>query len=103
MVMAEVSDIGRSMASTSGWTSSSEAGSVGNNQSTNNSGCNAVPGGHQHDDGRFNLLRHSTNFRSSTENGSSTAWEWNLLSHNDEVYRDAYDRRYGFFVRCIKN
>jgi hypothetical protein len=40
------SDIGKSMASTSGWTSWSTAGTIGNNQASNNSsGFTALPGG----------------------------------------------------------
>ena len=39
---------------------------------------------------------------SSSESGSK-AWDRNLGTSNATVYRDAYDKAYGFSVRCLKD
>ncbi|MCX6224867.1 MAG: hypothetical protein NTV01_09000 [Bacteroidia bacterium] len=62
------SDIGRSMASSSGWNYSSVAGTIGNDQSGNNrSGFSGLPGGTRYYDGGFRSLGDAAVFWSSTD------------------------------------
>jgi len=98
------SDIGKSMASTSGWASSSILEAIGYNQSTNNSsGFRAFPGGHRVFGGGFDNLGFNAFFWSSTEYGSSLAWYHYIYNGSGSVLRSYYARRYGFSVRCLKN
>ena len=97
-------DIGKSMASTSGWTSSSSAGDVGNDQATNNSsGFTALPGGGRYGDGSFNNLGISGYWWSSSGSSSSNAWYRDLNYYNATVNRYDYYRESGFSVRCLKD
>ena len=98
------SDIGKSMASISGWMSSSSAGEVGNDQGSNNSsGFNAFPGGNRSYGGGFHGLGSSALFWSSSPVGSSYAWRRDLGGNRGGVYRGSNTRRYGFSVRCLQN
>ena len=98
------SDIGKSMASTSGWDSSSDAGDIGNNQSTNNiSGFNAFPGGYRYRISGFDYLGKRAFFWSSSEYDSLSALRWYLRYSRDDVRRFHHYRSYGFSVRCIKD
>ena len=97
-------DIGKSMASTMFWKSSSEPGKIGNNQPTNNScGFDALPGGERNSNGDFNGLGYTAHFWSMSPNGSSSAWIRFLSSHDDGFYQGYSYSRDGFSVRCLKN
>jgi uncharacterized protein (TIGR02145 family) len=92
------SDIGKSMASTSGWTSYSEAGTIGNNQASNNSsGFTALPGGYRYGGGGFSNLGGDAFFWSSSEVDASIAWGRGLGFNGDGVDRTNDYKRCRFF------
>lgn len=98
------SDIGKSMAFTSGWTSHSTAGRIGNDQGSNNrSEFTALPGGFRSYAGGFYGLGDYARFWSKSSEYVSDAWYRDLYYGGDGVYRGSDDRRGGFSVRCIKN
>ena len=99
-------DIGKSMASTSGWTTDPTAGNVGNNQSTNNSsGFSAVPAGYRKSNGDpvvWHELGTSIYFRSSTEDTPPASWYYSLLFNSSILGRASYASFNGYSVRCVK-
>jgi len=96
-------DIAKSMASTSGWTTYGTAGTIGNDQiSNNNSGFTAVPGG-MRDVNSFDDLENGTTFWSATEGGSSRAWARGLGYVNSIVGRGDDRQNLGYSVRCIQD
>jgi uncharacterized protein (TIGR02145 family) len=98
------SDIGKSMAATSGWTSYSPTGTVGNDQASNNSsGFAALPGGERSYFGGFDYLGYWAYFWSASGLGASDAWYRDLDYYDDGVDRFFNDRRGGFSVRCLQN
>ena len=97
-------DIGKSMSATSGWIAYSTAGTIGNDQASNNrSGFAALPGGCRGYGGTFSTAGNLAFFWSSSENGSSTAWYRNLTNSNDGVSRSSTFNRVGCSVRCLQN
>ena len=96
-------DISKSMGSAAGWTAFSLTGTIGNNQSTNNSsGFTAIPGGYRYYNKGFYDLGTYAEFWSSTQIGS-TAWYRALYYNNDGATRKDFNRGYGFSVRCLKD
>jgi len=96
--------IAMSMASTTGWISSTGTGAVGNDQSTNNdSGFNAFPEGYRNDDGSFNNEANFAFFWSSTEYNSDDAWFRSLSSYNSDLFRGGNHEQNGFSVRFVKD
>jgi len=96
--------IGKSMASTTGWFSSTGEGNVGNDQSLNNdSGFNAFPEGNRFYNGSFYYEGYFTIFWSSTENSADLAWSRDLT--NDNSYLNSYNnlKRDGFSVRFVRD
>lgn len=99
------SDIGKSMASTSGWTADGTAGNVGNDQASNNSsGFAAQAGGYRsNSDGTFNYVGYYGFWWSSTAFDASFAWRRYLYYDNANAGRSINNKQYGFSVRLIKN
>lgn len=97
-------DIGKSLASTSGWTSWQTMNSIGNTQQDNNaSGFSALPGGRRDEfRGQFDYVGGYAYFWSSTSGESTRAWTRGLAYQFDAVYRYTYGED-GLSVRCIKN
>ena len=97
--------IAKSMASNTGWVSSTEPGAPGNDQSLNNSsGFNAVPEGNRNYDGQFGDEGIFAVFWSSTESSADNAWSRDL-DHNTS-YLGRYsndDNRFGFSVRFVRD
>jgi uncharacterized protein (TIGR02145 family) len=99
-------DIAKSMAATSGWHESSLAGSVGNDQTKNNSsGFAALPGGFLHYKGLFDYLGHIGFWWSSSEGESGSDNAWSRYLKYDSLYLNntLYDKHKGLSVRCIKD
>lgn len=97
-------DIGKSLASTSGWSISTTEGSVGSDHSTNNScGFNAIPSGLRYIDGGFGELGLFTRFWSSSEGDYPFAWYRELYYESADMDRYYDRRRSGWSVRCIKD
>jgi len=98
--------IAKSLASTSGWLSSSVTGTVGNNDYPavqNRTGFNALPGGGRHNSGIFNTLKDTGAWWSSTE--AATGYAWNRSIYNNQVVlsKDANLKEVGFSIRCVRD
>ena len=98
--------IAKSMASTTGWNSSTNTGAVGNNQSLNNSsGFNALPSGFRYTQGYFSAFQGGDiGFWTSDENGSGFAWNYGLDYRFSNLERGGGNtKRYGFSVRFVRD
>jgi uncharacterized protein (TIGR02145 family) len=96
--------IAKSMASTTGWNSSTNTGAIGNTPSTNNtSGFTALPGGNRYFNGTFYDIGLNGSWWSSTEDDSSGA-DGRSLGYDDDHLSSYYDYEVsGFSVRCLRN
>ena len=98
--------IGKSLASTSGWTGSGFLESmIGYNQVTNNrTGFNAQPVGFRDaESGLFLNEGILCNWWSSTEHSDSIANKWNLEVWNSGLYHHINLKTSGYSVRCVKD
>ena len=96
--------IAKSIASTTGWNTSTDLGAVGNDQSLNNSsGFNAFPEGNRDDSGSFLNEGSNAIFWSSTETSTSYAWNRDLYLNNSYLSRDPPNEQNGFSVRFVRN
>ena len=95
--------IGKALASTTGWETSTLICSVGNNQSTNNvTGFNARPAG-QNDGSGYYDFGSMARFWSSTQASGSNAHIRYLYCIYNGVYSYDYNKSYAFSVRCLRN
>jgi uncharacterized protein (TIGR02145 family) len=83
------------MKSTTGWNN--------NGNGTNSSGFTALPGDTRNDTGGFYDVGRFGYWWSSSVAGSGNAWSRGLVYFNADVYRNYYDQRHGFSVRCISD
>jgi len=74
-----------------------------NTGATNESGFTALPGGYRDSNSGFNDLGNDTDFWSSTEGNSDSAWSRELLYNLASIYRFISSRRYGFSVRLVRD
>ena len=96
--------IAKSMASTTGWNSSTNTGAIGNDQSlNNNSGFNAFPEGFRFNIGSFLNEGDITFFWSSTESSADGAWDRLLFSNSWRLKRNGNFKQYGFSVRFVRD
>ena len=99
--------IAKSMASTTGWLSSTTLGTPGNNQSTNNSsGFNAYPKGWRWGFGMgFNGEVDTAVFWSTTDFSSSDAYFFDIRNYREYVFTggDFYYKVNGNSVRLVKD
>jgi uncharacterized protein (TIGR02145 family) len=100
------SDIGKSMAETSGWNASNTEGTVGNDQSSNNSsGFTAVPAGFRTHEGYY-AFSGSFGFwwtvTSSSDNSSDALLRF-LQNTSEMLGGTAYNKNKGLSVRCLKD
>ena len=65
-------------------------------------GFSALPAGYRTQYGS-NGMGDLTDWWTSDENDTNTALDRYLYSDQDEVYRLARDKQFGFSVRCVKN
>lgn len=86
---------GGKLKSTSGW--------YKDGNGTDNYGFAALPGGYRYYNGSFYDLGYYAFFWSSTERGSSNTWYRKLYYDLPRVYRNYYDKRYGFSVRLVRD
>ena len=96
--------IAKAMASTTGWSSSTEAGGVGNDQSLNNSsGFNAFPGGARNDNGSFYGEGYYAVFWSSNT-VAAFAWYHSLGNNNSVLNKNSgANEQDSFSVRFVKD
>jgi uncharacterized protein (TIGR02145 family) len=90
------SSAGGKLKSTTGWNSP-------NAGATNSSGFNALPGGYRGNNGGFDSVGYNGYWWSSSGAGSGSAWFRTLFYYYANVYRDDFDQRAGFSVRCARD
>ena len=96
--------IAKSMASTTGWNSSTNEGAIGNDQSLNNGSVfNAFPEGYRYNNGASNSEGYDAFFWSSTENNTINAWVRILYVNDSNLYRNNYLKQSGFSVRFVRD
>jgi len=66
-------------------------------------GFRALPAGNRSRGGAFSNVGRSAFFWSSSELDAGAAWSRFLGADNDDLYRDYYDKKNGFSVRCLKD
>jgi uncharacterized protein (TIGR02145 family) len=96
----------KALASVLGWNSYTGGGTVGNSDYSswrNITGFTALPGGYRSSDGTFYGIGLYGNWWSSSENGTSSAYNRCLFSNSSSVYRDNVAKICGFSVRCLKD
>jgi uncharacterized protein (TIGR02145 family) len=97
-------DIGKSMASKSGWNSFTLAGTTGNDQSSNNaSGFSALPGGGRFTSGGFFDVGTSVYWWSSTEASATSSWMRGINYDGSACGRGYKENVRGLSVRCISD
>ena len=95
--------IAKSMASTTGWFSSTGEGNVGNDQSSNNSsGFNAFPEGYRNVNG-YSINNNIVFFWSSTEYNTNNAWTRCLYNYYSYLWRSNTYNQNGFLVRFVRD
>jgi uncharacterized protein (TIGR02145 family)/uncharacterized repeat protein (TIGR02059 family) len=70
---------------------------------TNETNFTALPGGSRDFDGSFYGIGNYGDWWSSTESNTDIAWDWGMYYLDSNVYRDYYDKRDGFSVRCVRD
>jgi len=97
-------DIAKSMASTTGWDAYLTAGTVGNDQASNNSsGFTALPGGFRFDVGPCRDKGFGGLWWSTTEASLTNAWGRSMTCDLSILGRPYGVKNYGFSVRCLKD
>jgi len=74
-----------------------------NTGATNSSGFTGLPGGYRASGGGFYLLGEYGAWWSSSDAGSGTAWNRALAYYSANAYRDYFNHRLGFSVRCARD
>lgn len=98
--------IAKSLASTSGWNSSTNTGAVGNTDYPtyrNKSGFTALPGGGRLIDGSFSLIGSASYWLSATESDPIYVWYRSMYYKYNYVYRFDLNKEFGFSVRCVRD
>lgn len=98
-------NIGKSMAATSGWTPSSIAGQVGNDQTSNNSsGFTALSGGYRSNYGTFSSVGGYGYWWTSTEFNAGCSYDWGI-AYNSGLVTSYFcsGNPNGFSVRCVSD
>ena len=96
--------IAKAMASTTGWSSSTQDGAVGNDQSSNNSsGFNAFPEGYRSDSGLYGNEGELAIFWSSQEYDGPHAWIRYLTNTGNKLTRTWLLQKHGFSVRFVRD
>ena len=97
-------DIGKSLAATTGWDSSTFEGVIGNDQSSNNiTGFTALPGGLRYSDGVFCNLGLTGCWWTSIDFSNGYAFECSLGYNDMYIYRCNDSKTVGNSVRCVKD
>jgi uncharacterized protein (TIGR02145 family) len=98
--------LAKSLASVSGWDSSSNTGAIGNtdySEKRNATGFTTLPGGYRDEDGTFNDVGKDGGWWSATETGIYIAMDRWMYYSGSNVNRGQYSKRNGFSVRCLKD
>jgi uncharacterized protein (TIGR02145 family) len=76
---------------------------VPNAGATNESGFTAIPGGYRHIYGQFFEIGQSSNMWSSTNASTDEDYFRGIGYNYNDISRGAYNKRYGFSVRCVRD
>jgi uncharacterized protein (TIGR02145 family) len=98
--------IAKALASTTGWSSFSNTGAVGNTDypaKRNSTGFTALPGGYRDNCGGFLGVGDGGNWWGSYEDGAYHAWYRYIYSNTSYVSRSSCNKDYGASVRCVKD
>jgi uncharacterized protein (TIGR02145 family) len=96
-------DIGKALAATSRWDPDTTAGTIGNDQASNNSsGFNGLPGGKRGSNGIFNYLGVESKWWSSTEFDDG-AWGKSMSNFEGVISETIAGKDDGRSVRCLKD
>jgi uncharacterized protein (TIGR02145 family) len=96
--------IGKALTSTSGWSVSTFVGTVGYNQTSNNSsGLNLIPGPSCSYDGTFGPIDYRADYWSSTTVGIDRAWGWSIHYQTSAGTWSDYYKNVGLPIRCLKD
>jgi uncharacterized protein (TIGR02145 family) len=100
--------IGKSLAAKTDWSSSSGAGDVGNNLSSNNStGFSALPGGYRNlEPFTGGVFRNQSNIGywwSATDSDTSSAYYLILYYGSEDLNRVSSSKKFGFSVRLVRD
>lgn len=98
------SDIAKALAATLFWTTNSTAGTIGNDQTSNNSSSfTGLPGGFRYSYGPFASMRNSSYYWLANDYNTSYAWSIAMRYNESEIEISPSDNRQGFSVRCLKD
>jgi uncharacterized protein (TIGR02145 family) len=96
--------IAKSMSATSGWPSSDVAGTVGNDQASNNSsGFTALQNGSRVTDGTFAVIGEMAIWWSASSKDETDAWAREIYFRNLDIPHGFQSKKYGWAVRCLKD
>ena len=96
--------ITKALSSTTGWDSSDEPCTPGNNPSANNAtGFSAVPTGNYEGEGDDGGVGHCMNFWTATQYDSYHAYAHAWAGNESAVVRYGIKESYGFCVRCVRD
>jgi uncharacterized protein (TIGR02145 family) len=76
-----------------------------NNEATNETGFNALPGGCRTPDGKFTDIGSQGNWRSSSARTDNSSWNCNMVYFSNYLYRNSAenDKKSGYSIRCIQD
>jgi uncharacterized protein (TIGR02145 family) len=78
------------------------SGALESDSEFGNSALAVLPAGHRLTNGSFDYQGYYATLWSSTETGSN-AWTRDLYYNNTDVYRNNYNKAFGFSVRCVRD
>jgi uncharacterized protein (TIGR02145 family) len=97
-------DIAKSLAAKSGWSTFPTAGSVGNDQTTNNgSGFTGIPGGYRNSTGSFSGCGLVGYWWSSSETTNTNSMSRYIRFGGKIVMVDSKSKAFGLNVRCLRD
>jgi uncharacterized protein (TIGR02145 family) len=73
-----------------------------NQDGNNSSGFSALPGG-QRDGNGFGSVGNIAGFWTKTAFGTAASWTREIYTYSGTMERYSYDKRVGYYVRCIKD
>jgi uncharacterized protein (TIGR02145 family) len=95
--------IAKSMAATTDWKISTQAGAIGNDPAKNNrSGFSALPGGARYYDGTFLYFGNTGAWWCATEGNTKGSWLKYLYCNSDSIDGYSGNKSPGFSVRLVK-
>jgi uncharacterized protein (TIGR02145 family) len=98
------SDIAKALAATLFWTTNSTSGTIGNDQTSNNSSCfTGMPGGFRYSYGPFASKGNSSYYWLANDFNTSYAWSLAMRYNESNIEMSSSDNRHGFSVRCLKD